>query len=101
MKQYIYIYIYIYHFFRARGISRNFYLPDLQNFAFFNSDYINGSVQDCSNSSVLAMELLQYCAKPSIYDFEENFAKIELPKWNFYSQAVGQWDILGTFFKRN
>ena len=28
--------------------------------------YINGLVQDSSNSSVLAMELLQSCAKPSI-----------------------------------
>ena len=28
--------------------------------------YIDGSVQDGSNSSALAMELLQSCAKPSI-----------------------------------
>ena len=28
-------------------------------------DKINGLVQDCSNSSALAMELLQSCAKPS------------------------------------
>ena len=28
--------------------------------------YIDGLVQDCSNSSALAMELLQSCAKPSI-----------------------------------
>ena len=28
--------------------------------------YIDGLVQDCSNSSVLAMELLQSCTKPSI-----------------------------------
>ena len=28
--------------------------------------YIDGSVQDCSNSSALAMELLQSCAEPSI-----------------------------------
>ena len=27
---------------------------------------IDGLVQDCSNSSALAMELLQSCAKPSI-----------------------------------
>ena len=27
---------------------------------------IDGLVQDCSNSSVLAMELLQSCTKPSI-----------------------------------
>ena len=28
--------------------------------------YINDLVQDCSNSSALAMELLQSCIKPSI-----------------------------------
>ena len=28
--------------------------------------YIDGLAQDCSNSSALAMELLQYCTKPSI-----------------------------------
>ena len=28
--------------------------------------YIDGLVQDCSNSSVLALELLQFCTKPSI-----------------------------------
>ena len=28
----------------------------------------HGLVQDCSNSSVLAVELLQSCTKPSIYD---------------------------------
>ena len=31
--------------------------------------YINGSVQDCSNSSANALELLQSCAKPSICSF--------------------------------
>ena len=30
--------------------------------------YIDGLVQDYSNSSVLAMELLQSCTKPSIYN---------------------------------
>ena len=29
--------------------------------------YIDGLLQDCSNSSALAMELLQACTKPSIY----------------------------------
>ena len=29
--------------------------------------YIDGLVQNCSNSSVLAMELLQSCTKSSIY----------------------------------
>ena len=31
------------------------------------SSYSDGLVQDCSNSSVLAMELLQSCTKPLIY----------------------------------
>ena len=31
--------------------------------------YINGLVQDCSNSSANALELLQSCAKPSICSF--------------------------------
>ena len=31
------------------------------------SVYINGLVYDCSNSSALAMDLLQSCTKPSIY----------------------------------
>ena len=29
--------------------------------------YIHGLVQDCNNSSALAMELLQSCTKPLIY----------------------------------
>ena len=29
-------------------------------------DYINGLMQDCSNSSASAVELLQSCTKPSI-----------------------------------
>ena len=31
--------------------------------------YIDGLLQDCSNSSALAMELLQSCTKPLIYTF--------------------------------
>ena len=29
--------------------------------------YLDGLAQDCGNSMVLAMELLQLCAKPLIY----------------------------------
>ena len=32
----------------------------------FHMEHIDGLVQNCSNSSVLAMELLQSCTKPSI-----------------------------------
>ena len=38
--------------------------------------YINGLVQDCSDSSALAMELLQSCAKPSICISYMNYAHI-------------------------
>ena len=31
------------------------------------SDHIDGSVQDCSISSALALEILQFCPKPSTY----------------------------------
>ena len=34
---------------------------------FRNHEYIDGLVQDCSNSIALAMELLQSCIKPSMY----------------------------------
>ena len=33
---------------------------------------IDGFVQDCINSSVLAMELLQSCTKPSMYGSQNN-----------------------------
>ena len=41
-----------------------------------NLHYINGLVQDCSNSSALAMELLQSCTKPLIYNKEQDIYKI-------------------------
>ena len=31
----------------------------------YTEDYIDGLVQDWSNSSALAMELLQFCSEPS------------------------------------
>ena len=34
--------------------------------------YIDGFVQDCSISSVLAMELLQSCSEPSIFGWYKN-----------------------------
>ena len=37
------------------------------NFNTLKSLHIDGLVQDCSNSSALALELLQSCTKPSIY----------------------------------
>ena len=31
-----------------------------------SNDQVHGLVQDCSNRNALAMELLQYCTKPSM-----------------------------------
>ena len=42
----------------------------ISNFDPLRHHQINGLVQDCSNSSVLAMELLQSCTKPSKYACE-------------------------------
>ena len=41
----------------------------LQMLAF--DPYIDGLVHDCSNSSVLAMELLQSCAKQLFFQWEQ------------------------------
>ena len=52
-----------------------FYFFSAYFFYFFSTwswkiiPYFDGLVQDCSNSSELAMELLQSCTKPSIYSF--------------------------------
>ena len=45
--------------------------------------YIDGLAQDCSNSSALAMELLQSCAKSSIYSWHV-MTRMHLPRyWPF------------------
>ena len=40
--------------------------PNSYDFCLDQEDYVDGLVQDCSNSSALAVELLQSCTKPSI-----------------------------------
>ena len=48
-------------------------------------EYIVGSVQDCSNSSALAMELLQFCTEPTIcYNQKESWLRI----WNMEEQSI-------------
>ena len=42
--------------------------------------YIDGSVQDCSISSALAMEILLSCTKPSIYGF---LGRLYATKWKW------------------
>ena len=49
---------------------------------------IDGLVLDCSNSSALAMEFLQSCTKPSIYDIENEYkCNMEKPSEWWYSTA--------------
>ena len=63
---------------------RKFSLARFPKFShFFNTDYIDGLVHDCSISIAKALEILQSCTKPSIYDLEDNFAQIHLSDWQF------------------
>ena len=43
---------------------------------YFHVPFIDGLVQDCSNSSALAMELLQSCTKPTICGFSNHDCSI-------------------------
>ena len=43
--------------------------------ALFTDAHIDGLVQDCSNSSALAVELLQSCTKPSICISQPQFVE--------------------------
>ena len=43
--------------------------------------HIDGFVKDCSNSSVLAMELLQSCTKPSILSLDKNIYNLAYGKY--------------------
>ena len=66
---------------------------------FFDTDYINGWVQDCSISIANTLEIMQSCTKPSMYDLEEN-VQIHLLGWQFYlpgPSASGTYLALGSF----
>ena len=45
-------------------------------------NYIDGLVQHCSNSSALAMELLQSCTKLSIYELLQKPCQNFIGKYN-------------------
>ena len=54
-----------------------------------HEEHIDGLVQDCSNSSALAMELLQSRTKPSMYLIHKFVLKAESEraenKWNIWT----------------
>ena len=79
-------------------ISGNYSLPTFfRNFTFFNIDYIDGLVQNCSLSIANALEILHSCTKPSIFDLEDNVAQIHLPGWQFYLPWLSDWLNLTAF----
>ena len=79
-------------------ISGNYSLPTFfRNFTFFNIDYIDGLVQNCSFSIANALEILHSCTKPSIFDLEDNVAQIHLPGWQFYLHWLSEWVNLTAF----
>ena len=56
----------------------------------FPSEYSDGLAQGCSNSSALAMELLQPCAKPSIWWMDKT--KPTKRQNTFQSSILHQFD---------
>ena len=51
-------------------------------------EHVDGLVQDCGNSSALAMELLQSCTKQSMYCYRKSV----LTSWdNKYTNGRGQF----------
>ena len=50
-------------------------------------EYIDGLVQDCSNSSALAMELLQSCTKPLMYTLDE-YEIVSLPSEHAWLEEI-------------
>ena len=59
---------------RAQCLQK-FSLGKLLKFCLFQYRLYQWVSADCSDSIANALELLQSCAKPSIYDLEDNFAK--------------------------
>ena len=55
-------------------------------------NYMDGLVQDCSNPSALAMELLQSCTKPSILLNDCQSCYVE---WNIHSLVNWTWTVFG------
>ena len=73
---------------------RNYLLPKISVFSFFNTDYIDGLLHDCSISIANALEIIQSGTKPSIYDLGENFAQIHLLTGSFtcpWTSGSGIW----------
>ena len=52
-------------------------------------NHIDGLVQDCSNSSALAVELLQFCTKPSICTFKKVICQSQCDDLGAWTRCLG------------
>ena len=60
--------------------------------------HIDALVQDCSNSSALAMELLQSCTKPSTYSWWESWWRHQMETFSaLLALCVGNSPVTGEF----
>ena len=60
-------------------------------------EHVDGSVQDCGNSSALAMELLQSCTKQSIYIYW--YRKPVLTSW-YNKYTNGRWQFMQVYVQK-
>ena len=60
--------------------------------------YVDGLVQDCSNSIANALELLQSCTKPSI---SGNWINIKMPSYQYRKSHCGDMTILRPSYLHN
>ena len=74
--------------------SYDFVTQDEKNISWNRwSKYIDGLGQDCSNSSALAKQLLQYCSKPLIHHYNDvimntmasRITSLTIVYWSIYS----------------
>ena len=66
---------------------------------FIHIVYIEGLVQDCGNSSALAMELLQFCTKSSICNVTAGYSGEFMLFWMWadYRSCLGWWGMTVRF----
>ena len=67
----------------TQGPHSNLYCEG-QQVPFLPQGYVDGSVQDCSNSSAYALELLQSCTKPSMCNMTDLFLALGSPSYVRY-----------------
>ena len=74
---------------RTRAFSRTILKvltrhTDIHAARWMNKQYIDGLLQDCSISSVVAMKMLQFCIKPSIYDIPVQVLRMKIKNYTSF-----------------